>query len=91
STFCPRCGAKGEKISDPRSRHVIKRGRFFYCGSCSYLADRDYVAAINIYRVYQEMRKKRFSLKHAKLVPYMATGIPLNRPSGDSTHFLIGG
>ena len=91
STFCPRCGAKGEKISDPRSRQALKRGRFFYCGSCSYLADRDYIVAINIYRVYQELRKKRFSLKHAKLVPYMAKGIPLNRPSGDSTHVLLVG
>ncbi len=91
STFCPRCGAKGEKISDPRSRHAIKRGRFFQCSACCYLADRDYIAAINIYRVYQELRKKRFSLKQAKPVPYMATGIPLNRPSGDSTPLLVGG
>jgi len=89
STFCPRCGAKGEKISDPRSRHVIKRGRFFHCASCNYLADRDYIAAINIYRVYQEHRKKRFSIKNAKPVPYTATGIPLNRPSGDTTHRLL--
>jgi len=89
STFCPRCGTKGEKISDPRARQALKRGRFFYCGSCSYLADRDYIAAINIYRMYQEMSKKRFSLKHAKPVPYMATGIPLNRPSGDSTQRLM--
>jgi IS605 OrfB family transposase len=89
SSYCPRCGAKGAKISDPRSRQTIKRGRFFYCGACSYLADRDYIAAVNIYRVYQELRKKRFSLKHAKPVPYTATGIPLNRPSGDSTHVLL--
>jgi len=86
SSYCPRCGGKGEKISDPRTRYAIKVGRFFYCSSCNYLADRDYIAAINIYRVYQEMRKKRFSLKHSKPVPYMAAGIPLNRPSGDSTH-----
>jgi putative transposase len=89
STFCPRCGTKGEKISDPRSRHAITRGRFFQCSACSYLADRDYFAAINIYRVYQELRKKRFSLKQAKPVPYMATGIPLNRPSGDTVHGLL--
>jgi len=91
SSYCPRCGAKGEKISDPRARQVIKRGRFFYCSSCTYLADRDYIAAINIYRVYQELCKKRFSLQQSKPIPYMATGIPLNRPSGDSTHILIVG
>jgi hypothetical protein len=71
------------------SRHALKRERFFQCSACSYLADLDYIAAINIYRVYQELRKKRFSLTQAKPVPYMATGIPLNRPSGDSTHLLM--
>ena len=89
SSYCPRCGAKGEKISDPRRRYALKSGRFFYCDACSYLADRDYIAAVNIYRVYHEQRKKRFSLKHSKPVPYMATGIPLNRPSGDSIHRLM--
>jgi IS605 OrfB family transposase len=91
SSYCPRCGVKGEKIREPRSRQVITRGRFFQCRACCYLADRDYIAAINIYRVYQENRNKRFSIKHAKPVPYMATGIPLNRPSGDSTPLLAGG
>jgi IS605 OrfB family transposase len=91
SSYCPRCGAKGEKISDPRTRHTLTRGRFFQCSACCYLADRDYIAAVNIYRVYQEKRKKRFNLKQAKPVPYTATGIPLNRPSGDSTPLLVGG
>jgi putative transposase len=91
SSYCPRCGARGEKISDSRSRQVIKRGRCFYCAACGYLADRDYIAALNIYRVYQERQKKRSSLKHSKPVPYMATGIPLNRPSGDSTPLPVGG
>ena len=58
---------------------------------CGYLADRDYIAALNIYRVYQERRKKRFSLKHSKPVLYMAAGIPLNRPCGDSTQLCIVG
>jgi putative transposase len=89
SSYCPRCGAKGVKISEPRTRQVIKSGRFFYCEGCSYLADRDYIAAVNIYRVYQERRNKRFSIKQAKPVPYTATGIPLNRPSGDSIHVLL--
>jgi IS605 OrfB family transposase len=93
SSYCPRCGAKGEKIRDPRTRNMIKSGRFFYCDVCSYMADRDYIAAVNIYRMYQEKRKRRFSLKYAKPVPYTATGIPLNRLSGDTTHMLqkVGG
>jgi IS605 OrfB family transposase len=89
SSYCPRCCTKGVKISDPRTCQVIKRGRFFYCGACSYLADRDYIAAVNIYRMYQENCNKRFSIKHAKPVPYMATGILLNRLSGDSIYGLL--
>ena len=89
SSYCPRCGAKGVKISEPRTRQVVKSGRFFHCPCCTYIADRDYIAAINIYRMYQELRNKRCSLKHSKPVPYMATGIPLNRPSGDSTQLLM--
>jgi putative transposase len=89
SSYCPRCGAKGAKISEPRNRQARKTGRFFYCDAYSYLADRDYITAVNIYRVYQERRNKRFSLKQAKPVPYTATGIPLNRPSGDTTQRLL--
>jgi hypothetical protein len=55
----------------------------------SYLVDRDYIAAVNIYRVYQELLKKRFSLKYAKPVPYTATDIPLNRPSRDTASTLL--
>ncbi|MFX1521855.1 MAG: zinc ribbon domain-containing protein [Promethearchaeota archaeon] len=91
SSYCPRCGVKDVKISEPRTRQVVKSGRFFHCPSYTYMAIRDYIAAINIYRVYQELCNKRSNLKHAKPVPYMAAGIPLNRPSGDFSHLFVGG
>ncbi len=91
SSYCPRCGQKGRKIIDSRSMRFNKRGRMFHCLSCSYLADRDYIAAINIYRMSQAQRKKRYSLKYAKPVPYMATGIPLNRPSGAPIQQMLSG
>jgi len=91
STYCPRCGQKGLKITDSRSIRVTRRGRVFHCPSCLYIADRDYIAAINIYRMHQEQRKKRYRLKNARPVPYMATGIPLNRPSGETAQLSLSG
>jgi IS605 OrfB family transposase len=89
SSYCPRCGHRGQKIMDPMSLVVIKTGRFFHCTQCSYLADRDYVGAVNIYRMYQEHLNKRHSIRFAKLVSYTGTGIPLNRPSGASTQDFL--
>ncbi|MFQ5980363.1 MAG: RNA-guided endonuclease InsQ/TnpB family protein [Candidatus Heimdallarchaeota archaeon] len=91
SSYCPRCGQMGLKITDARSMKEDKRGRMFHCPSCSYIADRDYIAALNIYRVFQEHPKKHYSLKHAKPVPYMATDIPLNHPSGETTQSSLSG
>ncbi|MHA2496718.1 MAG: zinc ribbon domain-containing protein [Candidatus Hodarchaeales archaeon] len=66
-------------------------GRFFSCPSCEFTADRDYIAAINIYRMHQARQKKQYHLKRAKPVPYMATGIPLNRLSGDPAQVPLSG
>ncbi|MFX0209644.1 MAG: zinc ribbon domain-containing protein [Candidatus Hodarchaeota archaeon] len=91
SSSCPRCGQKGKKIRDPCSKTVVKKGRFFYCPHCHYSADRDYLGALNIYRMYQEWRKKRYSLKLAKPLSYMGIGIPCNRPPGASVQILLNG
>jgi len=91
SSYCPRCGRKGNKIRDPSSKIVFKAGRFFYCPFCRYSADRDYIGSINIYRVYQEQRKKRYSIKFAKPLSYMGMGIPCNRPPGASVQVLLNG
>ncbi len=91
SSYCPRCGQKGWKITESRTRGKNPKGRMFQCSSCAFLADRDYIAALNIYRMYSEQRHKRYSIKNAKAVPYMATAIPLNRPSGASPQLSVGG
>ncbi|MHA2054449.1 MAG: zinc ribbon domain-containing protein, partial [Candidatus Hodarchaeales archaeon] len=91
SSYCPRCGVKGLKVTDPLRRVKIRTGRFFWCPTCTYVADRDYVGAVNIYRMFQEHHRKRYSLRFAKPVSYMGTGIPPNRPGGVSTHFRMGG
>ncbi|MFX0062137.1 MAG: zinc ribbon domain-containing protein [Candidatus Hermodarchaeota archaeon] len=78
SSYCPRCSAKGLKITEPTNKTEDPKGRFFYCPHCQYTADRDYIAAINIFRMYQQQRKKNFTLINAKPVSYIGTDTPLN-------------
>ncbi|MFX1253093.1 MAG: zinc ribbon domain-containing protein [Promethearchaeota archaeon] len=79
SSYCPRCGTQGMKISEPPNKLANKQGRFFHCAHYQYTADRDYIAAVNIYRMYQQHRKKQYSLKQVKPVSYsLGTGIPPN-------------
>jgi IS605 OrfB family transposase len=91
SSYCSRCGCKGQKISDPSDLRATKTGRFFCCPSCQYRADRDYIGAVNIYRMYQESKRKRYSLRAARPVSYTGAGIPPNRPGGASAHLRMGG
>ncbi|MFX0061638.1 MAG: zinc ribbon domain-containing protein [Candidatus Hermodarchaeota archaeon] len=79
SSYCPRCGAKGLKITEPTSKPEAPKGRFFYCPHCHYTADRDYIATVNIFRMYQQQKKKKFSLINAKPVSYIGTVTPPNR------------
>ena len=91
SSYCPRCGQKGQKIRDPASRLVEKEGRYFYCSLCRFSADRDYIGSLNIYRMYQEQRQKRYRITHAKPVSYTGTGIPPNCPGGASVQVFLNG
>ncbi len=91
SSYCPRCGTKGQKIRDPHSLTVDPLGRFFSCPHCHYTADRDYIASVNIYRMYQEQQHKRFHLTLARPVSYMGAGIPRNRPRGASVQLSLNG
>ena len=76
STHCPRCTAKGVKVLGPNKLVEEKKGRWFHCQECGFTADRDYIAAINIYRAsfidYQTIK----SLHGSSPVPYMDSGIP---------------
>ena len=86
SSYCPRCGFKGQKINNPSNKTVNKLGRFFFCPNCLYTADRDYIASVNIYRMFQEQLKKRYSLHHSKPVSYMGAVIPRDRLRGSPVH-----
>jgi transposase len=92
SSYCPRCGIRGLKVRAPNDFTISKKGRFFHCPSCRFNADRDYVGALNIYRVFRlktSPLKSRASRRHQTLhsanpVLYQRSGTPLNRPSGGS-------
>ena len=51
SQICPRCNAKGEHVKAPnRLKEKDDKYGFFHCPECGYMADRDYVAALNVGR-----------------------------------------
>ena len=76
SSHCPRCTSKGLKVKGPNNLIEDKKGRFFHCPSCKFTADRDYIAAINIYRASFIDYKEIKSLTQTSPVPYMDSGIP---------------
>ena len=53
SIHCPRCGSEGYHIIVPQLKNKpYKKGSYFYCPTCGYTADRDYVGALNIGLAY---------------------------------------
>ncbi|MBN1329916.1 MAG: transposase [Candidatus Heimdallarchaeota archaeon] len=87
STYCPRCTAKGEKILAPNNHKQTNKGRWFICPNCHYSAERDYIAALNIYRASFIDYKTIKSLTQTSPVPYMDTGIPPPNRSWRGTRY----
>ena len=86
SSYCPRCSKKGLKIREPQFKWVDTKGRYFYCPHCYYCADRDYVGALNIYRVYRALqrstKKQKYTISTARPVLYKKMVSPPNRHGG---------
>ncbi len=93
SHTCPRCGQPAETYRSPRLHHrsePIKWGRWLVCSHCSYSADRDYAAAVNIARlgaaylahIQATTKAHAFSVTDSsvKPSPYMAEGAVLLLP-----------
>lgn len=83
SSYCPRCGQKGHKIPLSNSKQANSTGRYFWCSNCNYRADRDYIAALNIYRVSLLPKKRRYCLPSTPPVLYMRTVTPPHRTGGN--------
>lgn len=79
SSYCPRCGKKGRKVATSTAKKTITTGRCFWCPRCNYRADRDYIGALNVYRVFRLPKKRRHQLATAKPVFYMKTVPPPDR------------
>ena len=82
SSYCPRCSKKGKKVDTTRSTKTNEKGRFFWCPYCQFRADRDYIGALNVYRVYLLPKKQRYKLATAKPILYKKMVLPSNRPDG---------
>src|SRR5439155_18795955 len=94
SHTCPRCGEFAQTYRSPRIEHrsdPVKWGRWLICSHCSYNADRDYAAAVNIARLGVAFltsmqatgKAKAFSVTDVASVkpcPYMAHGAVLLFP-----------
>jgi putative transposase len=54
SRSCPRCGSTGHTTKSPDHFHEVWWGGHFRCDNarCSFQADRDYVGAVNVARVF---------------------------------------
>ncbi len=77
SIHCPRCtNTRGLKVTSPTILTPKKSGRWFYCPNCGFNADRDYNAALNIFRARFINYRKIKSLKDTSPIPYMEIGIP---------------
>ncbi|MHA2298372.1 MAG: hypothetical protein ACXAEU_20260 [Candidatus Hodarchaeales archaeon] len=69
-------------MATPCSTKANDRGRFFWCPHCQFRRDRDYIGALNVYRVYLLPKKERYKLARAKPVFYQKMVLPSNRPDG---------
>ena len=91
---CPRCGQTGVTCKSPEHRsQVSPYGHWFYCTNsrCSFNADRDYVASLNIGR--RALAKDYPSDKKDKVecqpVSYTGTGATLPFPSPDALQDVV--
>lgn len=102
SHVCPRCGKPASTYRSPRLHHranPVKWGRWLVCSHCSYNADRDYCAALNIARLgvafltQMQAQNKAHACSvtdsSVKPVRYMPTGAVLLFPPQTDLHRLM--
>ena len=70
TSYCPRCGKRGLKVIHPGSLVENRYGRYFHCSGCTFTADRDYIGALNIYRVFLLPKDQRKHIEKAKPLVY---------------------
>jgi len=85
SRSCPRCGSTGHTIKSPGHFHEVWWGGHFRCDNarCGYQADRDYVGAVNVARVFFS---ETVTLEHDFTSSYTGDSeiVPASRSAGES-------
>ena len=88
SRSCPRCGATGHTTKSPDHSFEVWHGGHFRCDNarCGYQADRDYVGAVNVARVFFS---ESDSLEHDFTSSYNGDSeiVPVSRSAGSRLAF----
>lgn len=88
SRSCPRCGATGHTTKSPDHSFEVWWGGHFRCDNarCGYQADRDYVGAVNVARVFYS---NSATLEHGFRSSYIGDSeiVPASRSAGSRLAF----
>ena len=71
SQFCPHCGCHGKRVNASNDLTENEFGGWFYCEECGFSADRDYIGALNIGRVFLSPTDR---ITECKPVEYTSSG-----------------
>jgi IS605 OrfB family transposase len=90
SRSCPRCGATGHTTKSPDHFHEVWWGGHFRCDNarCGFQADRDYVGAVNVARVFFS---DSATLEHDFTSSYIGDSVivPASRSAGSRLAFGV--
>jgi len=71
SQFCPNCSCHGKRVNASNDLTENEYGGWFYCEQCGFSADRDYIGALNIGRVFLSPTDR---ISQCKPVEYTSSG-----------------
>jgi len=71
SQFCPKCSCHGERVNASNDLTENDAGGWFYCEQCGFSADRDYIGALNVGRMFLSPTDR---ITRCKPVEYTSSG-----------------
>ena len=71
SQFCPKCSCHGKRVNASNDLTENETGGWFYCEQCGFSADRDYIGALNVGRVFLSLTDR---ITECKPVEYISSG-----------------
>ncbi|MFX0116984.1 MAG: zinc ribbon domain-containing protein [Candidatus Hodarchaeota archaeon] len=82
SSYCSRCGLKDRKAKTLNDFTKDPKGRVIHCPACHCIADRDYLGALNVYRVFELNQQNNEILPIPSPLLYQSNRTPAPRLSG---------